>query len=571
MVDEEIATMSKKTNFSSFKHPYTIKKAFDKKVAYFCMEFAIDQSLKIYSGGLGYLAGSHMRSAHDLGQAMIGIGILWKYGYYDQGRDADKFMKPYFVEKSYSFLEDTGIQFSIDVNRHPVQVKVYYLPPNVFGSAPLFLLSTDFEENDFLARSICHRLYDSNVEAKVAQYLLLGVGGAKLLEHLNFKPEVFHLNEAHGLPAAFYEYSKHKSLEKLRQQFVFTTHTPVAAGNEKHDFYLLNKMGFFSGLDHKEVKEISGIKNEVFDQTLVALRVSGLANGVSRLHGEVARSMWSPYADTAPITHVTNSQNKKYWVDPTLDKALKKNDNEALVNRKLELKRELFKEVANQTGKILDENLCTIVWARRFAGYKRANLLAQDVDRFHRLITNTKYPVQIIWAGKPYPMDYDAISMFNQLIHLSNQYPNLAVLTGYELNLSKLLKQGSDIWLNTPRVPREASGTSGMTAAMNASVNFSTNDGWIPEFAKDGKNAFVVPVANPRWSLHEVDDFDRNNCYRSLEEEILPIYYDEPKAWWTIVKNSMSEVVPFFDSDRMATEYYESMFKKVGKKKKVAQ
>ena len=562
--------MSKKVDFTKFKHPYKIKKAFAKRSAYFCMEYAIDQSLKIYSGGLGYLAGSHMRSAHDLGQAMIGIGILWKYGYYDQGRDKDQFMKPFFVEKTYSFLENTGIQYSIIVNNAPVQVKVMYLPPSVFGSAPLFLLTTDIEENDYLSRCICNRLYDSNVETKVAQYQLLGIGGAKLLEHLNYQPEVFHLNEAHGLPAAFYEYKKHKSLEQLRSQFVFTTHTPVAAGNEKHDVYLLQKMGFFSGLDSETVRDISGIKNEVFDQTLVALRVSGLANGVSRLHGEVARSMWSPYPDTAPITHVTNSQNKKYWVDPTLEKSLVNNDDLGLIERKLELKRNLFQEVANQTGKLFNEHKLTIVWARRFAGYKRANLLAQDIERFHRLIHNSKYPVQIIWAGKPYPMDYNAISMFNQLIHLSNQHENLAVLTGYELNLSKLLKQGSDIWLNTPRVPREASGTSGMTAAMNASVNFSTNDGWIPEFAKHGKNSFVVPVANPRWSQHEVDNFDRDNCYRSLEEEILPTYYDRPKDWWTIVKNSMNDVIPFFDSDRMATEYYENLFTKIGNKKKVA-
>lgn len=252
-----------------------------------------------------------------------------------------------------------------------------------------------------------------------------------------------------------------------------------------------------------------------------------------------------------------------------LEKALKKKDDHEFIERKKELKRNLFEEVANQTGKLFDENLCTMVWARRFAGYKRANLLAEDMDRFLRMIKNHKYPIQIIWAGKPYPTDYGAISTFNQLIHLSDQHPNLAVLTGYELQLSKLLKQGSDLWLNTPRVPREASGTSGMTAAMNASINFSTNDGWIPEFAKHGKNSFVVPVANPRWAQHEVDDFDRDNCFRELEEEILPTYYDRPSEWLELVKNSMNDVTPYFDSDRMAKEYYEILYNKVGGSEKL--
>ena len=334
----------------------------------------------------------------------------------------------------------------------------------------------------------------------------------------------------------------------------------MAAGNEKHDIHMLQRMGFFCGLPLKTVRDVTGIHNEVFDQTLVALRMSGMANGVSRLHGEVARSMWSPYPGVATIGHITNAQNKKYWADPELDKALKKDDTARLIERKRALKRALFDEVANQTGKLLDEDVLTIVWARRFAGYKRADLLVQDFERFQALMQNSEKPVQFIWAGKPYPIDTSAIATFNQLIHMSHQFPNAAVLVGYELHLSKLLKQGSDIWLNSPRVPREASGTSGMTAAMNASINFSTNDGWIPEFAKHGHNAFIVPVANPRWTQEEVDAFDRNNFYRVLQEEVLPLYYDEPQRWWQLVKTSMREVVPYFDSDRMATEYYELLY-----------
>ncbi|NNE30133.1 MAG: alpha-glucan family phosphorylase [Saprospiraceae bacterium] len=556
------------TDFRNYVHPYSVKKAFSKKAAYFCSEFAIDQSLKIYSGGLGYLAGSHMRSAYQLKQAMVGIGILWKYGYYDQERDDQGYMVPKFTEKKYDFLEDTGIQFEITINNHPVKVKALYLPPKKFGSAPLFLLTTDIPENDFLAQSISHRLYDSNLDTKIAQYQLLGIGGAKLLEEIGFKAEVCHLNEAHGLPAAFYEMSKGKTLEEVRDKFVFTTHTPVAAGNEKHNIFTLERMGFFSGVSLEEVRKISGIHNEIFDQTLVSLRVSRRANGVSRLHGEVARSMWNPYPGIADIGHITNSQNKKYWADKDLQACLIKENVKCLKQRKRKLKEVLFAEVERQTGKKFSPDVLTIVWARRFAGYKRADLLLQDYDRFTTMLSRPERPVQVIWAGKPYPLDHSAISTFNNIIYKSRGIENAAVVTGYELALSKLLKQGSDIWFNTPRVPREASGTSGMTAAMNASVNVSTNDGWIPEFAKHEHNAFVVPVANPRWSEEEVDNFDRDNFFRILDEEIIPIYYEQPEKWWEIVVNSMTEVVPYFDSDRMATQYYDMLY--ASRKKKAA-
>jgi starch phosphorylase len=209
-----------------FELPYEIDPKYSKKVAYFSMEFAIDQALKIYSGGLGFLSGSHMRSAYELKQNMIGVGILWKNGYYNQVRKEDKTMSVLFLEKIYWYLEDTGIKFTIDINRHPVAVKAFYLPPDTFGSAPLFLLSTDLPENDYLAQTTTHRLYDSNTSTRIAQYTLLGVGGFKLLEILGANPDIYHLNEAHGLPMAFKLYEKYKDIKEVRKHFVFTTHTP---------------------------------------------------------------------------------------------------------------------------------------------------------------------------------------------------------------------------------------------------------------------------------------------------------------------------------------------------------
>lgn len=549
------------TSFSNFKHPYAINPAYSKSAVYFCMEFGINQALKIYSGGLGYLAGSHMRSAYDLKQNLIGVGILWRYGYYDQVRSSDQTMDVLFQEKTYNFLEDTGIRFGITVNKHEVQVKVYYLAPEVFGTTPMFFLSTDLPENDYLARTISDRLYDSNTEAKIAQYILLGIGGAKLIEHLGIDPEVYHINEAHGLPVAFHLYEKLGSLESVQKKMVFTTHTPVPAGNEEHNIHLLDKLGFFGNVHLEEVRKITNIKTDQFNLTLGALRMARLSNGVSSLHGEVARDMWGSYDHICPITHVTNAQNKKYWSDKQLDAALAAGDDNALVDRKCEMKEELFKVVADQTGKIFHPDRLTIVWARRFAGYKRADLITRDVEQFRQLMENSNYPVQMIWAGKPYPSDYNAIGTFNHLVHLSKSYSNCAVLVGYELELSRKLKAGSDIWLNTPRVTREASGTSGMTAAMNGSVNFSTFDGWIPEFARDGKNSFIIPPVDTSRPVEEQDVDDLKNLLHILKDIIVPLYYEDQRKWLDVVKAGMQDVVPFFDSDRMASEYYEKMYR----------
>jgi starch phosphorylase len=548
-------------SFDAFSHPYTFDPKYKQPVAYFSMEFGIDQALKIYSGGLGYLAGSHMRSAFALKQNLVGIGILWKYGYYDQVRKGDQAMEVLFQEKNYSFLRDTGLTFEIQVNGHSVAVKAFYLPPDVFQTAPLFLLSTDLPENDHLSRTISWRLYESNVETKIAQYMLLGLGGARLLEEIGYTPEVYHMNEAHALPAAFHLYNAFKDKEEVKKRLVFTTHTPVEAGNEKHDIRLLEKMGFFQGIPLDDVRSLSGVHDEVFNQTLVALRLSRLSNGVSRIHGGVAREMWGNHEHISPIIHITNAQNKRYWSDEFLDDALERNDDDLLIRRKKWFKKQLFEIVADQTGRLFDPDALTIVWARRFAGYKRADLITKDSDRFHHLITRTDRPVQIIWAGKPYPTDYGAVSVFDSLVNLSKQYHHMAVLNGYELSLSRALKRGSDIWLNTPRIPREASGTSGMTAAMNASVNFSTFDGWIPEYARDGINAFVIPPADLNLPEHLQDLHDQNYFYAIMEDRILPAYYNHPTdVWLDVVKNSMRDVVPFFDSDRMAHQYYERVY-----------
>lgn len=549
-------------NFNNFSVPYTPDERYSKKVAYFSMEFAVHQPLKIYSGGLGYLSGSHLRSAYELRQNLIGIGILWKYGYYDQARNQDQTLQVTWMEKTYSFLEDTGIKFQIIIHDHPVWVKVWYLNPETFKSAPLFLLSTDLPENDYVSQTITHRLYDANVATKVAQFILLGVGGAKLVDEIGFNPSLYHLNEAHGVSAVFYLYKKFGNAADVKKRLVFTTHTPEEAGNEKHDIHLCEKMSYFCGIGLDEVRKLTGIGDDKFNHSLVALRFAHLANGVSQLHGEVSRAMWGKTEGICPIIAITNAQNWNYWADKQLYKASADGNDAWWDDRKRYLKKRAFEIVADQTGKIYDPKVFTIVWARRFAGYKRSELITRDMARFEKLLSDTRYPVQIIWAGKPYPMDYPAINEFNNLVHLSKRFNNISVLVGYELGLSKRLKQAADVWLNNPRVPREASGTSGMTAAMNGAVNFSTDDGWIPEFIHHGNNGFVVPKEDyANMHVQEQDQYDLDKIYEILLKEILPLYYDNYETWRQIAKNGMQDVRFRFESSRMAAEYYDLLYK----------
>ena len=246
---------------------------------------------------------------------------------------------------------------------------------------------------------------------------------------------------------------------------------------------------------------------------------------------------------------------------PALENALEKENMKAATERKKEMKRELFSVVADQSGKIFDENVLTIVWARRFAGYKRANLMLNDLARFFRVINKAGFSCQVIWAGKPYSEDKDSIDMFNEIIEKIKPMPNCAILTGYELGLSALLKRGSDVWLNNPKIFREASGTSGMTAAMNGSVNLSIPDGWVPEFARHGKNCFSVEPADRALDEKEQNRIEATRIYDILENEVLPIYYNKPEKWFSIMRQGWQDVRQAFDSNRMAEEYYEKMYK----------
>ncbi|MGI9548315.1 MAG: alpha-glucan family phosphorylase [Flavobacteriaceae bacterium] len=544
------------SKYSKWYHPYKPAEKFKKKVAYFSMEFAVHQALKIYSGGLGFLAGSHMLSAFEGKQNMIGIGMLWKYGYYDQGRNKDQTLQTNFVEKVYTFLEDSGLEVEVNIYDNPaVKVRAYVLKPEIFGSIPIYLLTTDVDGNDHLSRTITNHLYDNNQLTRISQNIVLGIGGAKIVEALG-GADVYHLNEGHALPAFYYLRDRGVSKDKM----VFTTHTPEMAGNAEREGRHLNDCGFFGRTLNPEELKKETVNGGMISYTVSALRMAKKTNAVSKLHAKVAQRMWQDYSGISKIIPITNAQNQKFWQDPQLEKAWTNRNSKAFGKRKKELKTALFEEVLNQTGKLFDPDVLTIVWARRFAEYKRADLLLRDLNRLEAIMSSTDRPVQVIWSGKPYPTDFYAIDQFNHLVHHTKYKSNMAVLVGYEMELSRKMKLGSDVWLNTPRITREASGTSGMTAAMNGSVNLSINDGWIPEFQEHRKNCFVLPEVDHLLPAWQQDRHDSENLYRSLENEVLPAYYDTPDIWQEIVFKAIDDVIPQFTSRRMAEQYYRELY-----------
>ena len=454
-------------------------------VAYFSMEIALDQSLSTYSGGLGFLAGSHMQSAGYLQLPMVGVTMLWSYGYYDQRLDHEGQVEVAYIRKYYDFLTDLDVYTEVETFGEKVKVKAYKVEPELFGACPVYLLTTDIEGNSEWARKISHRLYDGDERIRIAQETILGIGGIKILQKLRFKFDVIHMNEGHALPAAFELLRQYNfDLDKVKKKTVFTTHTPVAAGNEVHWVDTLMQGGFFAGCSREKAVELGG---ENFSLTVAALRMSRLANAVSQLHGLVANRMWEWVEGRCPIRAITNAVNVHYWQDPRISNA---KTPEQLLEAKRNMKIQLFKYVADHAGKRFDPDVLTITWARRFADYKRAWLILMDKDRLNRLLDANK--IQIIFAGKFHPDDVMGREMFNKILNRSHTLKNVVVLPGYELALSARLKKGSDIWLNTPLRPFEASGTSGMSANMNGALHLSIYDGWTVEGTFDGINGYTV-------------------------------------------------------------------------------
>ena len=527
-------------------------------VAYFSMEIALDQSLKIYSGGLGFLAGSHMLSAGYLQMPMVGVTMLWSYGYYDQRIAQDGQVEVAYIRKYYDFLKDTNATTEVEIFGEKVKVKAYLVEPELFGACPVYLLTTDIEGNSDWAKSISHKLYDGNEKIRIAQETVLGVAGVRILQQIGYNFDVVHMNEGHALPAAFELLRQYNgNLEEVKKKTVFTTHTPVAAGNEVHWVDTLMEGGFFAGCSREKAVELGG---ENFSLTVAALRMSRIANAVSQLHGLVANKMWEWVDGRCPIRAITNSVNLHYWQDERIKKA---DTPEKLLAVKREMKEELFEYVANVAGKRFDPDVLTITWARRFADYKRAWLILMDNDRITRLLDENK--IQIIFAGKFHPDDVMGKEMFNKLLNRSHSLKNVVVLPGYELELSGKLKRGSDIWLNTPLRPFEASGTSGMSANANGALHLSTYDGWTVEGTFDGINGYTIeyPELDDEMPWEERHWKDHECMMNKIENEIIPTYYENKAEWARLMQQAIRTSEAYFNSDRMVVEYYNRLYKPI--------
>lgn len=535
----------------------------DKKfnVASLSFEAMLAQKFHIYAGGLGAVQAGLLKSAGrgDWPINLYGLGILWKKGYYDQKIGPEGMIISHTV-RHYDFLEDTGVKVRVNIDGHQNTIKVWYLKPEIFKTAPMYLLDTDLEENDELARSITQYLYGGNEKTRLAQEIVLGIGGVKAFEALGVPIDVYHGQEGHSVLAAVEIMRRHlvsglsfeDALRATKKQFVFTTHTPELAGNETHPLDLMIQMGCFPGISEEQALQIGGhpFNRGMFNMTVGGFRLAKISNAVSKLHLETARQMWHGIEGLCPLISVTNGVDED-WQFPEFAKATVP---EAMALAKAKHKEKLLKYIEKRTGKKFKEDVLTIVWARRFTDYKRPWLIFKDWPWLKKLLQDGK--IQLVVAGKPHPDD-STITFFNWIYKKSLENPNLAVLAGYEYDQSRILKAGADVWLFTSRRPREACHTSGMSAAFNGTLDLASRDGWYDEIPD--KHYFPYGVNYPHRE-GEQDTFDFQDLQLVLENEVMEMYYNDKAAWYLKALLAMQFVKKHFCSDRMLKEYIDLMY-----------
>ena len=530
------------------------------KVAYFCMEYALENSFKLYSGGLGILAGDYIKGAKDHKYPMVAVGIKWKQGYTDQV--IDKEGKPYdtYHNYQYDFLEDTGITVSVTIRKREVLCKVW--KTEHFGNVPLYLLDTDLPENE--DAWITGQLYGWFGEERIAQEMVLGIGGVRALRALEMPIDVYHFNEGHALFAGFElirekmgkGMSYKKALRASREEIVFTTHTPVIQGNESHYIDRLMYMGVDNDcITSKQLKKMGG---SPFNMTVAALRLSRISNAVAQLHAQTANKMWAEVDNRSEIIGITNAIHLPTWVDPRMIEAAQNGGDLWAIHH--ENKRGLIDFVRERTGVSLDENALLIGFSRRAAPYKRSNFIFTDEKTMGPLLEQKK--IQIVFSGKAHPLDDNGKGIVQEIVRISKQYPESVVfLENYDMTIGAMLTRGSDVWLNNPRRPKEASGTSGMKAAMNGVLNFSILDGWWPEACNHGVNGWQFGDGFQTEDEEALDRHDIKALYKVLQEEVLPTYYQHREKWVAMMKASILSTKDQFAVKRMLEEYYEKMYR----------
>ncbi|MFT7121571.1 MAG: alpha-glucan phosphorylase-like protein [Neolewinella sp.] len=609
------------------------------KLAYFSMEYGLHISLKLYSGGLGVLAGDYLKEASDSNVDLFGVGLLYRYGYFNQELSMNGDQIHLYPAQKFTQLpvepvrntDGTWMKVSVPIQGRIVQAKIWRLP---IGRISLYLLDTDHEDNSADDRALTHMLYGGDNEHRLKQEILLGIGGVRAIEAMNLQPEVYHLNEGHAGFLSIERLKNHvdngmqfsEAVEAVRASSLYTTHTPVPAGHDHFPEHMLrNYLYNYAadlGISWEQFVALGRTNpndaNEDFNMSKMSIALSQRVNGVSKLHGEVSQEMFTPLypgytAEEVHIGYVTNSVHYPTWIANDLHslyssvfgkdwvrdqsnkdiwRKINKIDDKKLfdvqhalkvrlldyVRAKLEVDMRKRGESPRMTFDILskiDNNALVLGFARRFATYKRATLLFQNEDRLRELINQEGRPVIFLFAGKAHPADQGGQDLIRHIIHVSKK-PEFAgkviFLEDYNMEMAKLLTQGVDIWLNTPTRPLEASGTSGMKAALNGRPNFSVLDGWWAEGYRPDAG-WALPLERTYEDQHLQNELDAELIYHIMEEEIIPIYFNRDetgisKKWMGYVKQIIAEVAPTFTMKRMMDDYYERFYFPLGKSQK---
>ena len=601
------------------------------KVAYFSPEFGIAEALPQYSGGLGVLAGDHLKAASSLGVPMVGVGLLYREGYFRQRLNADGWQEeryPVMDPHAMALTPIEGTRVSVDLAGEPLSARIWVA---AVGRVKLYLLDANVEENSDELRSVTNRLYGGGTEHRLRQEILLGIGGVRALDALDEQPQIFHSNEGH---AGFLGLERIRQLvtqrglsfteavESARAGTIFTTHTPVPAGIDRFPAELMEK--YFSGWADEcgvDLSDLMGLGhtpgepgNAPFNMAVMGLRLASMANGVAKLHGETSRAMFQQLYPAVPlkevpISSVTNGVHGRTWVSPAMSDLFTKYINpswedagpadwarinearddelwrareqgkEALVTFvRTRLRSSLLEQGASPidaawADEVLDPTLLTIGFARRFASYKRATLLLSQPDRLTALLLDPKRPVQLIFAGKAHPADDLGKEMIRQILQFARD-PSVrhrfAFIEDYDIAVARTLLQGSDVWLNNPRRPMEASGTSGQKAALNGALNCSVLDGWWDEMF-DGNNGWQIASAESYGDLQRRDEVEANSLFEILERQVVPLYYDRggdrfPRQWVGRVKDSLSSLGPRVQASRMVRDYVRQMYEPMARR-----
>jgi starch phosphorylase len=622
------AYMKSKDTWFSRTYPNLL----EEEIAYFSFEYGLHESLMVYAGGLGVLSGDHLKESSNLGIPLVGVGFLYTYGYFSQKITEDGWQEARNVHIVY---DDLPLIALYDENHEPIKISVELPGRTVFarlyelnvGRVKLVLLQTNIPENNPNDRQLTDRLYISDPELRISQEILLGIGGFRALKALGHNPSIYHMNEGHS---AFLTLERARELVQQGKSFdeamdivkhssVFTTHTPVPAGNDEFPIWMVEKcfgnLWPELGLDREQFMDIARVKQdwggEAFSMPKLALKLSDFRNGVSKIHGQVSKQMWHELwpdkpIDEVPITYITNGVHTRTWLARRLALLYRRFlgpdwsdhiDDEEMWERvdlipdadlwrvRRHLKRKLVAYMVNRgrdawqaggvhpvqtvaSGVLLDPYALTIGFARRFATYKRANLIFTDVDRLLRIVTNPRKPVQIVFAGKAHPADEPAKLLIQEVYrHVKDARfgGRLVFLDDYDMNMARYLVQGVDVWLNTPRRPREASGTSGQKAALNGTLNFSVLDGWWAE-GYNSRNGWAIGDSTVSDNQDEQDKADAESLYDTLENEIVPLYYTMrsadglPGDWIERIKESIKTLTPRFSTTRMVKQYMNELY-----------